>query len=268
LGGSSPNSQTVQSLGEFGTESLDQIINCIGAADPREVRRLGARFMRLTETFDNRVLDYLEDEPAAQYVFLSSGAAYGLAQTGPVSSSTPATFAINEIDSRSCYGLAKLNAEAKHRAMKARRIVDLRLFGFVSQNLNPNGDYLLSQAVRAILQRKPLDTKPTDIVRDYAHPQDLAQLIGLCRSQGSLNASFDVFSKEPIAKFALLDALSSRFGLRWRIGDGAKSDAAEKPQYFSRDRRAEEIGYRPRFSALEAVLDQVGGFLEQAGHGQ
>jgi len=268
LGGSSANRTAVRSLDDFGTESVDQIINCVGAADPREVRRLGRQLMRVTETFDNRVLDYLEAESGAQYVFLSSGAVYGLKQPGPASSVTPATFPINEIDASSCYGVAKLNAETKHRAAKERCIVDLRLFGFVSQNLNPNGDYLLSQAVRAILQRQPLATKPTDIVRDYVHPQDLAQLIERCRSHRPMNASLDVFSKEPITKFALLDALSSRFGLRWRIADErVSSDAVEKlPHYYSHDRRAEEIGYRPRFSALEAVLDQIGRFLEQSGY--
>jgi len=53
------------------------VINCVGIGDPGKLRNEMSSIFRVTERFDNLVLDYLECHPSALYLNMSSGAAYG-----------------------------------------------------------------------------------------------------------------------------------------------------------------------------------------------
>lgn len=68
-------------LQEFGKARFDAVVNAIGPGDPRLIRAMGAEIFRVTERFDNLVLDHLERYPDTIYVNLSTGAVYGKTYT-------------------------------------------------------------------------------------------------------------------------------------------------------------------------------------------
>ena len=47
-------------LNDFAGEKYDAIINCIGIGDPKKLKDIGPEIFRLTEYYDNFILDYLK----------------------------------------------------------------------------------------------------------------------------------------------------------------------------------------------------------------
>jgi nucleoside-diphosphate-sugar epimerase len=80
------------------------------------------------------VLGYLKLHKETKYIFLSSGAVYGGNYQKPVDENTVATIDINNLKSTDWYTLAKLYAEAKHRALSNFSIVDVRVFNWLIIN--------------------------------------------------------------------------------------------------------------------------------------
>lgn len=243
---------------DFSDYSYDAIINCVGIADPARIAGAGQELFRTGEHYDNLVLAYL-DQHDARYVNMSSGAAYGSDFSEPASDARLAYYHINPIQADEYYGLTKLYCEAKHRARLDRHIVDLRVFGFFSRYIDLQGRFLLSEAARCILNGETMIAEGADIVRDFAHPDDLFQLVTLCLEGGQRNEALDVYSRAPVTKFQLLDMLRDEFGLEYRIASDAKVTVATgmKSQYYSTMRRAANLGYQPRYSSLEAVRSEM-----------
>ena len=88
----------VRHIEEFGEHPFDVVINCIGVGDPARVRDLGTDIFQITETFDNRILDYLDQHTEALYINMSSGAVFGMAFETPVTAETLFPSAIDEDD--------------------------------------------------------------------------------------------------------------------------------------------------------------------------
>jgi hypothetical protein len=84
----------------------------------------------VTEKFDNLIIRYLEKHPGTLYINLSSGAVYGKKIEKPLEITSPSIIDINRLDSGDYYAIAKLNAEAKHRALSNFNIADIRVFFF------------------------------------------------------------------------------------------------------------------------------------------
>jgi hypothetical protein len=78
---------------------------------------MGSDIFKITEKYDDMVLEYLKLHKETKYFFLSSGAVYGGNYQKPVDENTVATIDINNLKSTDWYTLAKLHAEAKHRAL-------------------------------------------------------------------------------------------------------------------------------------------------------
>ena len=57
----------------------DAVINCIGIADPNKQKIAGVDLFRLTEYYDNLILDYLGKHKQTIYLNFSSGAEIGRA---------------------------------------------------------------------------------------------------------------------------------------------------------------------------------------------
>ncbi len=245
----------------------DAVINCVGIGDPGGLRDAGADIFKLTEAFDNLALDYVTLHPDARYINVSSGAAYGGEFIEPAGEATPARFPANAIGPADGYGISKLNAEAKHRALPHLPIVDLRVFGFFSRHIPLSARFLMSEALSSIIAGRTLETGPDDIVRDYIHPADLLSLVEACLDTEPLNDVFDVRSLAPARKFDILRLLEERHGLRYILSEDAhfRSATGIKPNYFSTSSRASaRLGFQPRFTSLECVGHESDAIL--AGH--
>jgi nucleoside-diphosphate-sugar epimerase len=236
----------------------DALINFVGAGNPATVTAMGSSIFDVTAHYDDLALAYLQRQPQCRYLFLSSGAVYGGNFAAPVSSATPASVPLNDLQTRDWYGLAKLCAELKHRRQANLPIIDVRLFGYFSRSQEATATYFLSDIVRSLQQGSELSVGAANILRDYLHPDDFHQLVFRLLDNPPANLALDIYSCAPVAKFDLLAALAARFGLDYRIDTaGGAPSGNEKMNYYSLDRRAGTFGYQPTRSSLQTVLDEL-----------
>ncbi len=251
---------------EFGIESYGAVINCVGIGDPDKLSNAGSSIFRITETFDTLALDHLKRNPDTLYINFSSGAVYGTDFAFPADDLRQATFDINPIDPAAYYGIAKLHSEARHRAMKDFRIVDLRIYSYFSRFIDLDAKYMMSEVISCIRLNKEFVTGPDDIVRDYIHPEDLATLVKLCIEKCDLNDAFDVSSLLPVRKFEILEKFSSLHGLRHTINRShcSPSVTGRKTNYYSTSCRIRTIGFSPCFTSMDCLIGESMAILESS----
>lgn len=245
-------------IAEFGKESYGAVINCVGIVDPGKLSNAGSSIFEITETFDTLALDHLKRSPDTLYINFSSGAVYGTDFASPADDHSPAMFDINPMNPAAYYGIAKLHSEARHRAMKDHRIVDLRVFGYFSRFIDLDAKYMMSEIMSCILHGKEFVTNSEDIVRDFIHPEDLASLVKLCIAKRDLNDAFDVCSLQPVKKFELLEKFSSLYGLKHTIEErrDSMSVTGRKANYYSTNGRIRTIGFSPRFTSMNCLIQE------------
>ena len=233
-------------------DRFDLIINAAGPGDPASHRTLGAEMVRITERFDNLVLDYLDRHPACGYAFISTGAVYGNGYACPGNDESSLAIPVNRMGSEHAYVLAKLAAEAKHRAAAGRNIADLRVFGYMTPLIDMESGFFVAAAARCLRDQRPFVTSGTDFRRDFVAPEDLAGLIAILFEHGMPNGCYDAASAAPTTKFEILEMLSRRFGLNVEMesGHGAPLPAMDR---ITRASGAYNLGYRPRFTSMAAV---------------
>jgi len=237
----------------------DAVINCVGIADPQKQKNAGVELFRLTECFDDLVVDYLAVHEKTVYINFSSGAVYGTAFDSGVEGNAVASIAVNGITPADYYRIAKLNAEAKHRAMADRNIIDLRVFSFFSRFIDLESGFLLTEMMRCVIERRPFHTNAIDIVRDYVAPSDLFSLVKLCVASNGINQPIDVFSAGPIRKSELITLFSCDFGLETQIDEEARvSTTGPKLAYYSANHVATSLlNYIPALTSRDAVRDEA-----------
>lgn len=234
-------------MDEFGTQRYNVIINCIGnARDPNIVET--------TVQFDSMIIDYMQNIPETKYIFFSSGAAYSFDFGSPVDWHSPAVVDINQIPNR--YASAKLMAELRHRALPDLPIVDVRLFSYFSETVNPEAGLLMSQIVKCIKQKLPLNVQTDLMIRDYIGADDLANLIQKIIQAPAVNMVIDVASKETVSVNELMLEMVERYGLkivREAPQESLKSTTGLKPWYYSENRAYEHFGWEPTLTSLETI---------------
>jgi len=233
----------------------DVIINFVGVGNPAQAKMMGAKIFEVTEYYDNIALDYIRTHPDCKYIFMSSGAVYGDAFNEPVDQHTPAKININNLQPTDWYSVAKLNAEAKHRAMSDYSIVDVRIFNYFSHTQDMNARFLITDIVRAIKSNEILKTNSVNIVRDFITPLDFYQLIVSILQTGKINTAIDCQTKAPVDKFSLLEMCKKEFGLKYEIVEQAGVNATgSKINYYSTSKIVETIGYVPKLSSLDGII--------------
>jgi nucleoside-diphosphate-sugar epimerase len=249
----------VKPFSEFAENDYDVVINCVGIGNPAKLANELPSIFHITEVFDNLVLEYLKDHRRAFYINFSSGAAYGTDFSAPVAETSQARFNINAITASEYYGIAKINSEAKHRAMTDYNIVDLRVFGYFSRFIDLKEKFLLSEIVTCLQNGQEFVTGPGNITRDFVHPGDLLGLISKCMEQQHINEVFDVYSAKPVTKFEIIEHFSIYHGLNCRVEDNysALSATGTKENYYSKNRKAHSIGYKPVFTSLHGIESEV-----------
>ncbi len=236
----------------FTTESkFDAIVNFVGVGDPARALEMGASIFDVTLKYDELALDYLKVNPHCRYLFLSSGAAYGMSFDKPVNVNTKSVIDLNNIQPQDWYAVAKLHAECRHRSLPQLSIIDIRVFNYFSHTQDISARFLITDIIRAICDKTVLKTSSDYIVRDFIHPSDFHKLILALLTAPKTNTVVDCYSLSPIDKPKLLQMMQENFGLKYEIiKTGASVNAfGSKPYYYSLNTIAEDFGYQPSLTS-------------------
>ncbi len=241
---------------DFLDNDYEAAINFVGSGNPAKTAALGVDIFEITQKFDQLIMQYLEKNIACKYIFFSSGAAFGAVFDKPVSDETIAHVNLNNLQYQDWYGVAKLYAECRHRARPDLAIVDLRVYSYFSRTQDVNARFLLSDVAKAIVEKKSLSISDDPMDRDYIHPADLFQLIHLILVGPRLNSAIDCYSKAPISKMSLMNALQDKYGLNVEVNSvaGLVNATGLKHKYYSLNKKAENLGYEPMYTSLDGIL--------------
>jgi nucleoside-diphosphate-sugar epimerase len=250
---------------KFGAEAYDAVINFVGVGDPARAATMGASILEITQKYDALAIAYVKVNPEVRYVFLSSGAVYGTTFLKPVDQDTPAVVPVNHLGAENYYSVAKLYAEANHRALSPLPIVDIRIFNYFSRTSDIAARFFVSDMLRAIRDGREFETGSATMHRDYLVPSDFFSLVD-CILRGPLaNMAVDAYTRAPVEKFELLDAMERTFGLQYRTtpSPSVVNATGVKTFYYSQNRKAEQFGYQPRQTSLEGVLAESKAILNR-----
>ena len=238
--------------------SYDVIINCVGVGTLNKLQGDYTKYFMVTEKYDNLVIEFLLKNPDALYISFSSGAVYGRGFSAPVEEDTVNRIRVNHIITDDYYSIARLNSEAKHRAFKDLNIVDLRIFSYFSRFIDLTDGYFITELLDCILNKKVFEINDVNFVRDYLHPKDLYSAIRKCMDAEKINAAFDITSAKPVEKREILDYFSLKYGLKYNVSKSFKHVSATgvKNIYYSKYNKALGIGYKPKFSSMDAIKQE------------
>lgn len=256
---------TIDHISNFIKDDYEVVINCVGIGDPVKLRETKGLIFRLTEEYDDLILDYLERHPFTKYINLSSGAVYGTSFDAPVDDSALTLLSMNNINTNNFYGIAKINSEAKHRSFDNFNIIDLRIFSFFSRFMRLEKQYFLSEIINSIKSGKEFVTDSSDMVRDYVHIRDLTMLVERVIDTAFVNDAFDVYSLKPVLKTELLHFYKKIYGLKVIVKDnlGSISVTGNKSFYYSMSRKAQGIGYYPQYTSFDSIIEETKKILEK-----
>lgn len=246
-------------------EHFDAVLNFVGVGDPAQAAAMGAAIFDVTLKYDELALDYVRKHPACRYIFLSSGAAYGVSFDTPVDENTKAVIPVNNLHPQDWYGVAKLYAECRHRSLPHLPIVDIRVFNYFSHTQDMSARFLITDILRAIRNKTVLQTSADYIVRDFIHPWDFCNLVRSILAAPLANAVLDTYTKATVDKPTLLAAMQEKFGLRYAaVQTGAGLNATGgKSHYYSLNTRAEGFGYLPELTSLQGVVGEASMVLQR-----
>lgn len=240
--------------------NFDVILNFVGVGDPAKAANMGGEIFEITERYDYLAIEYIKKHPSCKYIFLSSGAVYGGEFETPITHHSTAQVNINHLKTTDWYAIAKLYAEAKHRAMPNHQIIDIRIFNYFSHTLDMQSRFLITDLVRAILQDRTFNTSAQNITRDFITPTDFFQLIQkIISATNFFNGPIDCYTKSPIDKFSLLNEFQNRLALNYTLQDSFQSINATgiKLNYYSLKKAPSELMYEPSFSSLDGLLYEI-----------
>ncbi len=252
----------IKNYEELLDNKYDVLVNVTGIGSPKKLHEdLGAVFA-VTEEMDRVVFQYLDKYPDTRTFNISSGAVYGISSGDYVGPNSIATFAVNSLNLRDSYALAKLHSEGKHRARSQSSIVDLRVFAFVSRYLDASDLFLISEIAHSLKKKTSLKTNSVDLVRDFTTAGDLVAVLKFLVGREPVNDVFDMRSKEPLSKLELLHKLKEELGLTFEVEEmNDSSPTGVKNVYAPTESRLESLGYSPQYSSTESVMSELKAFL-------
>jgi len=244
---------------------IDLIINCVGIGDPAKTKNISLSIQSITKKYDQMVLSFLEKNPTTKYFFFSSGIAYGNIFSQPAENYNQGSIDINSSKPEDMYAISKVNAENTHRKLSHLSIVDIRVFSYISDEIDISSRFFIADAFRSIMDSEILLTSANNITRDFIGIDDLYQLIISLLNAHHLNILVDAYSKAPIDKFSILNFLQKSFNLKYELQDSfiALNATGNKTHYYSKNYIANEFGYIPQFSSLEVIEEIANKVLSQ-----
>lgn len=243
---------------------FDAILNFIGAGNPKIISMLGKSIIKLTQTYDQLVLDYLKIYPQCRYIFMSSGSIFGGNFNKPIDSSSTPPKLNSLLKQNQSYQYAKLDAEVKHRKLIDTSITDLRIFNYFSHTQSIESQFMMANIAKALLNKSILTISPEPIVRDFLHPDDFYNLVECILEAPPMNQAIDSYSKEPISKYKLLESLQSNFDLHFKFNDASitANPTGIKSHYYSCNKFAQSLGYEPKYTSLEGITSELSILLD------
>lgn len=253
------NKFEIINLNNLKNEKYNAIINCIGIVDPKKLIESEYKIFRITEYFDNLILNYLGKNKECKYINFSSGAVYGNDFSSPADYLKYHQINVNEINPKDYYGITKLYSEVKHRSHKDFNIIDLRIFGFFSRFIDLNAKFFITELISCIITGIKFLTGGNNIIRDFIYPNDLFNLVNICINIRKINDAIDVYSLKPATKFEILNYFAENYGLKYRIESGILGVNATgiKDNYYSINKKAEKVGYIPEYSSLDCIVNEA-----------
>ena len=78
-----------------------------------------------------------------------------------------------------------------------------------------------------------------------------------------INDYFDVYSKNPVSKFELLEYFKNKYGLKYKVVKNIQSNRliASRDIYFTNNKKAKKIGYSPKYTSLEGINSELKNIL-------
>jgi nucleoside-diphosphate-sugar epimerase len=252
----------ILSFDDYNNHHYDVIINCIGIKKS-ELESNFLLYFKVTENYDNLIIDYLLKNPEAIYINFSSGAVYGNDFKEPVSRKVKCKLDVNDISIKDNYKIVKINAEAKHRCMKDFNIVDIRIFSYFSRFIDLDNNYFICDLIKSIKHNKVFKTSPDNIVRDYIHPYDLFSLIEKIILKKNINDVFDAYSKKYVSKLQIIKYFKNEYNLKCEIVKNFNYPTITgfKKVYYSKNTEAKKIGYNPNYTSFECIQQEVNKIL-------
>jgi hypothetical protein len=210
------------------------IINAAGVCNGNTIKNNPEVVISSTKEIDNIVLEHVTKNNS-KLINISSAAVY--------------------LNSKDAYTIAKKKAEQKHRELKNKFIVDIRIFGFFSRFSDLSQPFFMNEVAQCLINNKEFVTTKDDFIKDYVSPFDLCKLIGLCINSNFLNTAIDAYSKQPVGKFELLNSID----FRWKIKKNLKKEVAtgNKKTYFHKEGMPALKGYAPKFSSKQTLLQEL-----------
>lgn len=240
--------------------SCDVIINCVGLGPINKLENDYTRYFTITEKYDNLAINCLLKKCSnALYISFSSGSIYGRDFSSPCDEKSIRSILINGIAKEDYYSIARLNAEAKHRAFKNLNIVDLRIFSYFSRFIDLTDFYFITELLKAVLNKSVFETSEKDFIRDYLHPVDLYGAVKKCISMHQINDAFDISSASPVSKQEILAYFSGTYGLKYKQSPSSnfKSATGTKNKYYSNSIHASKIGYKPKYRSIDTIQEEA-----------
>lgn len=249
----------------FAKHDYSLILNCVGVARKRPPSAPLYDYFALTEQYDNLILSYLQDGRShALYVSFSSGAVYGPGFAEPAEESTCYPVQVNHISPQEYYGIARLHAEAKHRALPDLRIIDLRLFSYFSRDIDLTQGYFITELIQSLQEGSPFATGRSEFTRDYLHPDDLFDLINLCQREEQINCAMDACSAQPTRKSDILEYFQDTYGLQytWSEEETASGPTGNRLHYYSNWRGGEGLSWEPAHASIDTLAAESKALLQ------
>ena len=142
------------------------------------------------------------------------------------------------------------------------KIIDLRVFNYVSKSIDIQASFLASQIIRNIIKNKKLITDTLNIKRDFIGDKEFFLIIKILASKKVERGNFDAYSRLPIDKKSLLIKMHKNYGLKVEFKKEINIFNATgfKKNYFSKNFKLKNLGYRPSRTSLQIfseVVDEI-----------
>ena len=231
------------------------IINFIGAGDQDKIILEKNNIISTSIKYDQMVMNYLVNNRKTKYIYISSGSVYLSDFNDPVKENDSINICKSDlINEEKNYQYSKIIPELVHLAERDLNIINLRIFNYVSNSININQNFLVSQIFKSILDKKTFKCNEVNIYRDFISDAELFELINLVNDSNFINDSFDCFSKKPISLYELLNLMKQLYNLNYNfLKTEIINETGIKLNYFSDSNDLLKIGYKPKRTSAEII---------------
>ena len=238
---------------QFISGHYEAIINFVGGSDPAQIASLGKDIINITDQYDYLSLEYLKKNKNCIYIFASSGAAYGnIFEHAPARESIMRGNKFSEIFGSDYYGFSKFMAEERHRNLIDLKIVDVRVFSYISNREKIKSNNLISEILKSIHNKKIFITSSENIWRDYSNAEDFFELTECILNHNLMNLHLDLYTKAPTSKLKIIELFIKEKNLKVDFIN-TLNYATSKKYYYSKNYNAKKIGFIPTKSSIENI---------------